>query len=78
MRSAQYVSSVVSAYRLVLDNPYDSEALKEAHHLLGGAMGRKPTKGYFLSEQPDDALSPQHSGNIGHFLGKVHFRYHYL
>jgi putative protease len=71
MRSAQYVSSVVSAYRLVLDDPGDSKVTEEAHQLLGGAMGRKPTKGYFLSAQPDDALSPQHSGNIGHFLGKV-------
>ncbi|HSH12643.1 MAG TPA: hypothetical protein VLA15_02805, partial [Desulfurivibrionaceae bacterium] len=35
------------------------------------AMGRKPTLGYFPGPLPQNALTPQHSGNVGKFLGKV-------
>ena len=71
LRSAQYVDSVVRAYRLVIDSGSDKKALEEARELLKGAMGRKSTTGYFLSPQPVDGISPQHSGNIGLFLGKI-------
>ncbi len=72
MRSRHYVASVVRAYRLVLDNLNDFETvLPEAEKILDQAMGRKSTSGYFVSPQPTDALSPQHSGNIGLFLGRV-------
>jgi len=71
MRSAQYVASVVKAYRLALDAPDDPSALAEAGDLLELAMGRKESTGYFLKAQPDDIIVPQHSGNIGLFLGKV-------
>ncbi len=71
MRSAQYVDAVISGYRMALDNPGDKAALTEAMGILETAMGRKPTRGYFEKPQPKDILSPQHSGNIGMFLGKV-------
>lgn len=71
LRSAHYVDSVVRAYRLVIDSGSDKKALEEARELLKGAMGRKGTTGYFLSSQPVDGISPQHSGNIGLFLGKI-------
>ena len=71
LRSAHYVDSVVRAYRLVIDSGSDKKALEEARELLQGAMGRKSTTGYFLSPQPVDGISPQHSGNIGLFLGKI-------
>ncbi|MGV1099318.1 peptidase U32 family protein [Thiovibrio sp. JS02] len=71
MRSAQYVASVVKAYRLALDAPEDSAALAEAGDLLEQAMGRKASCGYFLKAQPEDLIVPQHSGNIGLFLGKI-------
>lgn len=71
LRSAHYVDSVVRAYRLVIDSGSDKKALEEARALLKGAMGRKSTTGYFLSPQPVDGISPQHSGNIGLFLGKI-------
>lgn len=72
MRSRHYVASVVRAYRLALDNLDDFErVLPEAEKILDQAMGRKSTAGYFSTPQPEDALSPQHSGNIGLFLGRV-------
>lgn len=71
MRNASYVGNVVKGYRLALDQPGDREARREALRLLDLAMGRKPTKGYFLGPQPQDALTPHHSGNVGKFLGKI-------
>lgn len=71
MRSAQYVASVVKAYRLALDNPATPAVLAEAKELLEQAMGRKPSLGYFKKAQPMDIIAPQHSGNIGLFLGKT-------
>jgi putative protease len=72
MRSPSYVGNVVKAYRTVLDAvPGDKAALGAAHQLLDEAMGRKATRGYFPGSRPSDVLAPQHSGNIGIFLGKV-------
>ena len=71
MRSPQYVASVIKAYRLALDNPATPEVLTEAKDLLDQAMGRKSSLGYFKKAQPADIIAPQHSGNIGLFLGKI-------
>ena len=71
MKSAQYVASVVRAYRLMLDAPDDPAAEREAGKLLDQAMGRRSSVGYFESGQPEGIIAPQHSGNIGLFLGKV-------
>lgn len=71
MRSPQYVASVVKAYRLALDNPATPAVLAEGKELLEQAMGRKPSLGYFKKAQPADIIAPQHSGNIGLFLGKI-------
>jgi len=71
MRNPQYVSSVVRAYRQVLDQPGDDKALADAEDMLSMAMGRKASPGYFLSGGPTDIIVPQHSGNVGIFLGKI-------
>lgn len=72
MRSAGYVGAVTAAYRMAIDAaPGDGKSLAAAHQRLREAMGRRSTGGYFASSQPKDAISPQHSGNIGLFLGKV-------
>ena len=71
MRSPQYVASVIKAYRLALDNPAVPEVLAEAKDLLDQAMGRKSSLGYFKKAQPADIIAPQHSGNVGLFLGKI-------
>jgi len=72
MRSASYVGAVVKAYRMVVDaGDRCKDVMPEARSILSQAMGRKTTTGYFLNSQADDVLSPEHSGNIGVFLGKV-------
>ena len=72
LRSAHYVQSIVAAYRTVLDaDPqHQDEALAEAKVLADQAMSRKTTSGYFFSPQPAEAISPQHSGNMGIHLGR--------
>lgn len=71
MRSRQYVGAVVKAYRLALDSPGDAAAGREAERLLAQAMGRKTTTGYFLPKADEFLITPQYSGNIGLFLGKL-------
>lgn len=76
LRSTEYVRLTTRAYRLALDNIALSGAareamLDEARSLLHGAMGRRAFSGYLRGGNPTGAISPQHSGNIGHFLGRV-------
>jgi putative protease len=71
MRSRQYVGAVVKAYRMVLDHPDDAESLGEANKILTLAMGRKTSTGYFLPQSDNALITPQYSGNIGLFIGKL-------
>ncbi|MEN8200136.1 MAG: peptidase U32 family protein, partial [Thermodesulfobacteriota bacterium] len=67
LRSANYVSRIVRAYRLVMDAAEDEfpEALHEAELLTEQAMGRSSSPGYFFSPQPTGAITAHHSGNMG-------------
>jgi putative protease len=71
LRSANYVSKIVAAYRLVLDaeRAKRENAFQEAEKLSIEALARKTSSGYFFSPQPQDAITPYHSGNMGLFLG---------
>lgn len=72
MRSIHYVASVVKAYRLALDHLDDFETvLPECKALIAQSMGRTPTGGYFAGANPEDALAPKQTGNIGTLLGRV-------
>ena len=71
MRSRQYVETVVRAYRLALDAPDDPAALREAEETLSLALGRKTSSGYFRPGFDESLISPQYSGNIGLFVGKI-------
>jgi U32 family peptidase len=73
LRSAHYVSHVVRAYRMVFDAAEADflEAVNEAKILVERAMGRTVSPGFFLSPQPKEAISPQHSGNTGLHLGSL-------
>jgi len=56
MKSAEYVASVVEAYRRVLDAPESDlrNALLAAKEILKFSFGRTPTKGFLASQQPED------------------------
>jgi len=73
MKSAEYVASVVGAYRLVLDaKPHRrAEAVAEAKELLKLSFGRVPTKGFLASHQPTDIATPSLKGATGRFLGEI-------
>ena len=71
MRNRQYVEQVVTAYRMVLDNPADTKSMAEAENMLDTAMGRKTSSGYFNLQNHAELISAQHSGNIGMFIGKA-------
>ncbi|MDD2364678.1 MAG: U32 family peptidase [Desulfuromonadaceae bacterium] len=73
MKSAEYVASVVEAYRTVLDAPAKSEreALAAAKQILKYSFGRTPTKGFIASQQPDDIANPWQKGGTGRFVGKI-------
>ncbi len=73
MKSAEYVASVVEAYRLVLDarESERKEALKEAKEILKYSFGRTPTKGFLSSQQPDDIANPWQKGGTGRFVGQI-------
>jgi putative protease len=73
MKSAEYVASVVGAYRLVLDAPERkrAEAVAEAKELLKLSFGRVPTKGFLASHNPTDIATPSLKGATGRFLGTI-------
>ncbi len=72
LKSAHYVSSVVKAYRMVIDaDPVDSNIMVQAEELLNQAMGRKTSTGYFSQVDSKELISPYHSGNIGLYLGQA-------
>lgn len=73
MRSANYVSKIVSAYRMVLDAEKSEreEVIQAAEQLALAALARKTSSGYFFSPQPQQAISPHHSGNLGLYLGSI-------
>jgi U32 family peptidase len=73
MKSAEYVASVVAAYRLALDAPERKlqEAVAEAKELLKLSFGRVPTKGFLASQTPTDIATPSLKGATGRFLGEI-------
>ena len=72
LRSAHYVSSVVKAYRMVIDADFgDKKVIEKAKELLDHAMGRKISQGYFSTAESKELISPYHSGNIGMYLGQA-------
>jgi putative protease len=73
MKSAEYVASVVGAYRRVLDAPADErhEAVRAGKELLKLSFGRLPTKGFLPGNVPHDIAIPSLKGATGRFLGDV-------
>ena len=72
LRTAHYIRSVVSAYRMSLDSDLENwhQVLPEARKLIEGSMSRNTSPGYFFSPQPAQAITVHHSGNMGLHLGR--------
>ncbi len=74
MRSAEYVSAVVGAYRKALDlikAGQPDEGVAEGKRLLGGVMGREETPGILGGAAPGDIASGGGTGSIGTPLGPI-------
>lgn len=73
MKSAEYVASVIGAYRMVLDAPENQReaAVVEAKALLKLSFGRVPTKGFLASHNPTDISTPSIKGATGRYLGEI-------
>lgn len=73
MKSAEYVASVVAAYRLVLDagERQREDAVAQAKELLKLSFGRVPTKGFLAASAPTDIATPALKGATGRFLGTI-------
>ncbi|HEU0265928.1 MAG TPA: U32 family peptidase [Geobacterales bacterium] len=73
MKSAEYVATVVEAYRLAIDanEKNRSEQIGRAKELLKASFGRVPTKGFLVSRHPTDIATPSLQGATGRFLGLI-------
>ena len=73
MKSAEYVASVIGAYRMVLDAAAGCHeaAVTEAKALLKLSFGRVPTKGFLASQAPTDISTPSIKGATGRYLGDI-------
>jgi len=73
MKSAEYVASVVSAYRTVIDarRGHEKEAIIEAKAKLEGAMGRKSSAGFLPGSGGADIVLPERKGGIGKIIAKI-------
>ncbi|HOD57990.1 MAG TPA: peptidase U32 family protein [Rectinema sp.] len=72
MKSAEYVGTVVSAYRFMLDN-YEKDrerAILKAKAILQSDFARRKTN-FFISGKSEDYIHPEQSGGTGIALGKI-------
>lgn len=73
LRKADYVNSVVSAYRMVLDAPEDEapRILKKAKSVLSGSLGRKWSRPFSTAEDFEGVIQHEGLGASGLLCGKV-------
>jgi len=73
MKSAEYVGTVVAAYRHFIDNCQNDRerALIQAKQILSNDFARRKTSYFMGKTQDPDFLHPDQAGGTGLFLGKV-------
>lgn len=73
MKSAEYVGTVVSAYRHVLDNWEKDKkaAIETGRRILANDFARKKTTFLFESSESENILNPAQAGGTGIFLGLI-------
>ena len=73
MKSAEYVGTVVSAYRYVIDNwEADKKAAVETgKRILANDFARKKTGYRFKSTRAEEVLNPDQAGGTGIYLGII-------
>lgn len=73
MKSAEYVSATVRAYRYVIDNWEKDEegAIAKAKEILSLDFSRQKTHYHLFSPSLEDVLNPKQAGGTGVFLGSI-------
>ena len=73
MKSAEYVGSVVSAYRYMLDHWEEDRksAVQEAGRILANDFARAKTRYWYDSAKSENVLNPDQAGGTGIYLGKI-------
>lgn len=71
LRKSDYVESVVSAYRLMLDHGKEAGVLSEAKNILSGSLGRRWSHGFASQEDINTVIDPTRLGVSGKQCGKV-------
>lgn len=73
MKSAEYVASVVAAYRIMIDakSGTEKEAIVKAQEKLGNAMGRQSSSGFLQGIIDKNIVLAHQKGGIGKIIGKV-------
>ncbi|MCF8025302.1 MAG: U32 family peptidase [Desulfobacteraceae bacterium] len=70
-KGPHYVYYTTAAYKLLRDNPEDSEAKKTALSLLENALGRNPTHYRFLPQRPWNPIDTDTHTGSGNMMGRV-------
>ena len=71
LRPPDYVWKTARAYRILLDNPGDENAEKEALYLLNRTSGRKSSPGFYDPAYWKKLIAPEQSGAFGRKAGIV-------
>ncbi|MDO9631250.1 MAG: U32 family peptidase [Humidesulfovibrio sp.] len=70
-KGPHYVYYIVSAYRMLRDNPNDAQARKSAYSLIEQALGRPGTHGRFLPQRPFPPVVPSQETASGFLVAQV-------
>ena len=70
-KGPHYVYHVVTAYRMLRDNPGDAQARKMAEDILGMALGRPASRARFLPQRSLTPTAPNDQTSSGLLVGKV-------
>ena len=70
-KGPHYVYHVVTAYKMLRDNPDDPQARKDAEKILEMALGRPSTRARFLPQRTSEPTSPDSQTSSGRLVGKV-------
>ena len=70
-KGPHYVYHVVTAYKMLRDNPDDPQARKDAEKILEMALGRPSTRARFLPQRTSEPTSPDGQTSSGRLVGKI-------
>ncbi len=71
MRKPDYIKSVVSAYRLILDSYSTGEEMQKAKSILSGIPGRKSSPGFLTLNSFKNIMEDKELGISGKLCGRV-------